>query len=163
MISDRDLFVDPNQRPFRAALLRTYGLIQSPISKLFSAFIDKQYGATIDYASGEISVKGTHGFTWHLGGINNPEVNSFSLSSSIRGGPQRKHTEDTLYCMGDCKNLSYLLPTLTKAPRIFLEEDDDDLGESVEILSSIAKHWAPLRRAIESGERDLTEDWSDDE
>ena len=163
LISDRDLFLDPNQRPFRTALLNTYGMIQSPISELFSAFIDKQYEATIDYAAGEISVKGTNGFTWHLGGIKNPEVNSFSLSSSIRGGPQRKHTEDTFYCMGGCKNLSYLLPTLAKAPRIFLEDEDDDLAESVEILSSIAEHWAPLRRAIESGDIDLPEGYGDDE
>jgi hypothetical protein len=162
LISDRDLFVDPNQRPFRAALLNTYGMIQSPISEIFSAFIDKQYGATLDYAVGEISVKGTHGFTWHLGDIKNPEVSSFSLSSSIRGGPQRKHTEDTFYCMGRCKDLSYLLPALTKAPRIFLEEEDDDLAESGEILSSVAEHWVPLRRAIESGDVDLPER-SDDE
>ena len=163
LISDRDLFVDPNQRPFRKALINTYGMIQSPISELYSAFIGKEYGATIDYAAGEITVKGTHGFTWHLGGIKNPEVSSFSLSSSIRGGPQRRHTEDTYHCMGRCKDLSYLLPTLAKAPRIFLEEDDDDLAESVEILSSIAEHWAPLRRAIESGDTDLPEGYGDDE
>ena len=163
LISDRDLFVDPNQRPFRKALINTYGMIQSPISELYSAFIGKEYGAILDYAAGEISVKGTHGFTWHLGGIKNPEVSSFSLSSSIRGGPQRRHTEDTFHCMGNCKDLSYLLPTLTKAPRIFLEEDDDDLAESEEILSSIAEHWAPLRRAIESGDIDLPEGYGDDE
>ena len=163
LISDRDLFVDPNQRPFRKALINTYGMIQSPISELYSAFIGKEYGAIIDYAAGEISVKGTHGFTWHLGGIKNPEVSSFSLSSSIRGGPQRRHTEDTFHCMGNCKDLSYLLPTLAKAPRIFLEEDDDDLAESGEILSSIAEHWAPLRRAIESGDIDLPEGYGDDE
>ena len=158
LISDCDLFVDPNQGPFRSALISTYGMIQSPISELFSAFIGKEYGATIDYAAGEISVKGTHGFTWHLGGIKNPEVSSFSLSSSIRGGPQRRHTENTFHCMCNCKKLSYLLPTLAKAPRIFLENEDDDLAESVEILSSVAKHWSPLRRAIESGEIELEGD-----
>jgi len=163
LISDRDLFLDPNQRPFRDALLNTYGMIQSPISEIFSAFIDKQYGATLDYAVGAISVKGTHGFTWHLGGIKNPEVSSFSLSSSIRGGPQRKHTEDTFYCMSLCKDLSYLLPALTKAPQIFLEEEDDDLAESAEIMSSVAEHWAPLRRLIGSGDVDLPEDDGDDE
>ena len=162
LISDRDLFVDPNQTPFRSALISTYGMIQSPISEIFSVFLGKKYGASINYAAGEISVKGTHGFTWHLGGIKNPEVSSFSLSSSIRGGPQRKHTEDTFYCMGRCKDLSYLLPALTKAPRIFLEEEDDDLAESGEILSSVAEHGVPLRRAIESGDVDLPER-SDDE
>ena len=164
LISDRDLFLDPNQIPFRNALLNTYGMIQSPISELFSVFIGKKYGATIDYAAGEISVKGTHGFTWHLGGIKNPEVSSFSLSSSIRRGPQRKHTEDTYFCMARCKDLSYLLPTLAKLPRIFLEhDDDDDLAHSGEILSSVAEHWVPLRRAIESGEVDLPEDGDDEE
>jgi hypothetical protein len=157
LISDRDLFVDPNQAPFRSALISTYGMIQSPISEIFSVFLSKKFGATINYAAGEISVKGTHGFTWHLGGIKSPEVSSFSLSSSIRGGPQRKHTEDTYFCMGRCKDLSYLLPALTNAPRIFLEHEDDDLGKSTEILHSVAEHWAPLRRAIESGEVDLPE------
>ena len=161
LISDRDLFSEPSQRPFRHALVQTYGLIQSPISDLHSDFLEKQYGATIDLAAGEISIKGTHGFTWHLGGINDPVVLSYSLSSSVRGGPQRRHTEDTFHCMGSCKFLNYLLPALTKAPRLFLDHEDDDLAVSEEIISSVAKHWAPLRRAIESGEIDL--DLGDDE
>ena len=161
LISDRDLFSEPSQRPFRHALVQTYGLIQSPISDLHSDFLEKQYGATIDLAAGEISIKGTHGFTWHLGGINDPVVHSYSLSSSVRGGPQRRHTEDTFHCMGSCKFLNYLLPALTKAPRLFLDQEDDDLAVSEEIISSVAKHWAPLRRAIESGEIDL--DLGDDE
>jgi len=33
----------------------------------------------------------------------------------------------------------------------------------VEILSSIAEHWVPLRRAIESGDIDLPEGYGDDE
>ena len=162
LISDRDLFLDPSQQPFRSALINTYGMIQSPISEIFSEFIDKQYGATINYAVGEISVKGTHGFTWHLGGIKNPGVLSFSLSSSIRGSPQRKHTEDTFNCMHTCKDLSYLLPTLTKAPHIFLGNEDHDLADSAEIMSSVAEHWAPLRRLIESGEVDLPGDGDDE-
>ena len=155
LISDRDLFADPSQDPFRNALMKTYGMIQSPVSDLFADFLEKQYGATIDYDTGEISIKGTHGFTWHLGAINDPEVSSYTLSSSVRGGPQRKHTEDTMYCMYNCKELHYLLPALSNAPRILLEQEDDDLAESIEIMSSVAKHWAPLRRAIESGEIDL--------
>ena len=154
LISDRDLFADPSQDPFRRALMQTYGMIQSPVSDLFADFLEKQYGATIDYDTGEISIKGTHGFTWHLGAINDPEVSSYTLSSSVRGGPQRKHTEDTMYCMYNCKELHYLLPALSNAPRILLEQEDDDLAESIEIMSSVAKHWAPLRRAIESGEID---------
>jgi hypothetical protein len=165
LVSDRDLFVDPSQGPFRSALMRTYGMIRSPASELFATFLDKQYGANIDYAAAEISVKGTHGFTWHLGGINDPEVRSYSLSSSVRGGPHRKHTDDTFFCMGNCKDLDYLLPTLSKAPRIFLDKgsEDYDLSESSEILSSVAEYWAPLRRAIESGDVDLPVGWSDDE
>jgi hypothetical protein len=159
LISDRDLFADPSQGPFRNALMHTYGMIQSPVSDLYADYLGKMYGATIDYDAGEISVKGTHGFTWHLGGMKDPEVRSYSLSSSVRGGPQRRHTEDTFHCMGRCKNLRYLLPTLSKSPRIFLEQEDDDLAESKEIMSSVAKHWAPLRGAIESGEID----WGDDE
>jgi hypothetical protein len=159
LISDRDLFADPSQGPFRNALIDTYGMIQSPVSDLYADYLEKMYGATIDYDAGEISIKGTHGFTWHLGGMKDPEVRSYSLSSSVRGGPQRRHTEDTFHCMGSCKNLRYLLPTLSKSPRIFLEQEDRDLAESKEIMSSVAKHWAPLRGAIESGEID----WGDDE
>ena len=158
LISDRDLFSEPTQAPFRDALMRTYGMIHSPVSDLYADFLNKQYGATIDYAVGEISIKGTNGFTWHLGGINDPEVKSYSLSSSVRGGPQRRHTEDTFHCMGDCRSLRYLLPALSKAPRLFLEQEDYDLAGSSEIMSSVAKHWAPLRRAIESGEIELGDD-----
>lgn len=164
LISDRDLFADPSQGPFRNALMGTYGMIHSPVSDLYADFLEKQYGATIDYDAGEISIKGTHGFTWHLGGLKDPEVISYSLSSSVRGGPQRRHTEDTMYCMHMCKELRYLLPALSNAPQIFLEQEDDDLAESKEIISSVAKHWAPLRRAIESGQIDLPSlDWGDDE
>ena len=51
---------------------------------------------------------------------------------------------------------------------MFLDGEDDDifgdLIESKEIISSVAKHWAPLRRAIESGEIDLSSlVWGDDE
>ena len=69
-----------------------------------------------------------------------------------------------MYCMYNCKELHYLLPALSNAPRILLEQEDDDLAESIEIMSSVAKHWAPLRRAIESGEIDLSSlVWGDDE
>ena len=158
LISDRDLFVAPSQDPFRKALLETYGKIPSPVSDLYADFLKRYHGAIIEYDAGEISIKGTHGFTWHLGAINDPEVRSYSLSSSVRGGPQRRHTEDTMYCMYNCTELEYLLPALSNAPRIFLEQEDDDLAQSSEIVSSVAKHWAPLRRAIESGEIELGDD-----
>lgn len=164
LLSDCELFADPGQRSFRTALMRTYGMIQSPISNLLHTYLNELYGATLDCAHGEISIKGTHGFTWHLGGLNDPEVQSFSLSSSVRGGPRREHTADTYYCMGQCDELDYLLPALSKAPRMFLGvERDYDMSESKQILTSVAEYFAPLRRAIESGERDLTGDWSDDE
>ena len=138
LISDRDLFVNPTQGQFRSALLRAYGMINSPVSDIFATYLDDQHGATIEFDEAEISIKGTHGFTWHLGGLKDPEVSSYSLSSSVRGGPQRRHTEDTMYCMHMCKELRYLLPALSNAPQIFLEQEDDDLAESKEIISSVA-------------------------
>ena len=135
-------------------MLSTYGAIKSPISDTYSVYLNNQFGATIDYDAGEISIKGTHGFTWYLGGLHDPDVGSFSLSSSVRGA-RRIHTEDTWHCMTNCKSLSYLLPTLAKAPRIFLEEEDDDLAHSKEIMESVAEHWAPLRKAIESNEMEF--------
>ena len=154
LLSDRDLFINPKQSSFRNALLSTYGAIKSPVSEIYSDYLHDQFGATIDYDTGEFSIKGTHGFTWHLGGLHDPDVRSYSLSSSVRGA-RRIHTEDTWHCISDCRSLKYLLPTLAKAPRIFLEGEDDDLGHAKEILESVAEHWAPLRSAIESGKIDL--------
>tara|TARA_B100000029_G_scaffold76374_1_gene68242 strand:- start:457 stop:1341 length:885 start_codon:yes stop_codon:yes gene_type:complete len=155
LISDRELFANQSQGPFRNALVKTYGMIHSPISEVLAKSLKDLYGATIDFAIGEISIKGTHGFTWHLGGAHDPSVTSYSLSSSVRGGPHRVHTADTFHSMGSCKDLSYLLPTLSQSPRIFLSDDDYDLTKSPEILSSVAKIWAPLRKAIDSGEIEL--------
>lgn len=157
LISDRELFQDPSQDSFRNALLRTYGTIHSPVSESYSNFLDKQYGAKIDFDAGVISIEGTHGFTWYLGGIKDPTVRSYSLSSSVRGGPHRKHTDDTFFCLSVCKDLSFLLPCLSKLPRIFLDQDDDhsNLINGREIVSSVAEHWAPLRKAIESGDIEL--------
>tara|TARA_B100000586_G_scaffold88774_1_gene63105 strand:+ start:17 stop:994 length:978 start_codon:yes stop_codon:yes gene_type:complete len=168
LISDCDLFVNPTQAPFRRALLRAHGMIDSPVSDIFATYLDDQHGATIEFDEAEISIKGTHGFTWHLGGIEDPDVESFSLSSSIRGGPHRVHTADTYHCMVECDDLEYLLPVLSKAPRAFLQQESDDdpledLSRSKQILTSVAKVWAPLSRAIESGEVELEDDWSDDE
>jgi len=163
LLSDRDLFMDPEQSSYRNALLSTYGAIKSPISDSYSDYLINQFGATIDYDAGEISIQGTHGFTWHLGGLHNPDVRSYSLSSSARGA-RRIHTEDTWHCMTNCRSLSYLLTTLAKAPRIFLGGEDDDLAHAKEIVESVAEHWSPLRKAIESGELDLPWiDRSDDE
>lgn len=168
LISDRDLFVNPTQGQFRSALLRAYGMINSPVSDIFATYLDDQHGATIEFDEAEISIKGTHGFTWHLGGIEDPDVESFSLSSSIRGGPHRVHTADTYHCMEMCDDLEYLLSILSKAPRVFLQQESDadpleDLSRSKQILTSVAEVWAPLRRAIKSGEVEFDDDWSDDE
>ena len=161
LISDRELFQDPTQESFRGALLATYGAINSPVSESYSNFLDKQYGAKIDFDTGEISIEGTHGFTWYLGGIKDPTVRSYSLSSSVRGGPHRKHTDDTYFCLSVCKDLSYLLPCLAALPRIFLQDDDhSNLINGREIVSSVAEHWAPLRKAIESGDIELQEEAS---
>ena len=154
LLSDRDLFTNPKQPSFRNALLSTYGAIKSPISEIYSDYLINQFGAVIEYDAGEISINGTHGFTWYLGGLHDPDVRSYSLSSSVRGA-RRIHTEDTWHGVTDCRSLRYLLPTLAKAPRIFLEGEDDDLGHTKEILESVAEHWAPLRSAIESGKIDL--------
>jgi len=154
LLSDRELFMNPSQSSFRDAIMKTYGAIKSPASDLYSDYLIDQFGATINYDEGEISIKGTHGFTWHLGGMHDPDVSSYSLSSSVRGA-RRIHTADTYHCMGNCRSLRYLLPTLANAPRIFLEEEDEDLAHSKQILQSVAEHWAPLRDAIDSGSINL--------
>ena len=163
LLSDRDLFMNPDQSSFRDAIMSTYGMIKSPASDLYSAYLREQFGASIDYDLGEISIQGTHGFTWYLGGLHDPDVSSYSLSSSVRGS-RRIHVEDTYHCMYDCRSLRYLLPTLAKAPRIFLEGDDEDFAWSEKIVKSVAEHWSPLRTALQNRTIDLPwMDGSDDE
>lgn len=138
LLADRLLFLDPSQDSFRSSLIEVYGLVQSPISKDMATYVES-LGATLDPEGGEIRVKGTHGFTWHLG-FEDPEVRSFSIYSSFRGGPKRLHMEDTWKFIGPCKNIRHLVAELSMFPRGLLmenwEETEERMAEEHELYSS---------------------------
>ena len=159
LLSDRLLFMDPSQESFRNALTITYGLTESPITEALITYFEA-FGATLDIKAGEIRVKGTHGFTWHLG-FDDPEVRSFSVSSSIRGGLPRLHMDDTYDWMADCRSVSRLAIQFASFPRGLMMEHADQVEQQFELdypeisiynefsalpgfVTSVSEHFAPL-------------------
>jgi hypothetical protein len=159
LLSDRLLFIDPSQESFRNALRITYGLSESPITEGLITYFEA-FGATLDTEAGEIRVKGTHGFTWHLG-FDDPEVRSFSVSSSIRGGLPRLHMDDTYDWMADCRGVRRLAIQLATFPRGLMMEHADEVEQQFELdypeisiynefsalpgfVTSVSEHFAPL-------------------
>ena len=159
LLSDETLYNDESQNSFRTSLLTLYGLTSSPISGILSERVSSR-GALLDQDEGEVRIKGTHGFTWHLG-FDDPEVKSFSVSSSIRGGPRRLHMEDTYNWISDCKNIDRLIIELSFYPRGLMREhqeetidslgrddypwlSDNEFAQHPEFLQSVARHFAPL-------------------
>lgn len=120
LLSDEELYRDESQDSFRSSLLILYGLTNSPITDILSDRISSK-DAILDMNYGEIRFKGTHGFTWHLGFLD-PEVSSFTVSSSIRDGPRRLHMEDTYRWISDCKNIDKLIAELSLYPRGLMRE-----------------------------------------
>jgi len=165
LLSDRLLFRDPSQLSFRNVLMVTYGLSESPITGELITYFEP-FGATFDNEAGEFRVKGTHGFTWHLG-FDDPEVKSFSVSSSIRGGPPRLHMDDTYDWMGNCNDPQYLAIQLATFPRGLMMEHADEVEQQFELeypdmhihnefsalagfVISVSEHFAPLLATAEA-------------
>jgi hypothetical protein len=164
LLSDEELYKDPSQDSFRQSLMHLYGLTKSPISEIIGNQMESR-GAILDHSEGEIRIKGTHGFTWHLG-FSDPEVKSFSISSSIRDGPKRLHMEDTYNFLSDCKNPHKLVPELSLYPRGLMTEHqeetreileaeeffhahaDTELAQILPFLSSVSRHFSPLEATI---------------
>ena len=157
LLSDETLYHDESQISFRTSLLDLYGLTNSPISGVLSERLSSM-DALLDQDEGEVRFKGTHGFTWHLS-FNDPEVQSFSVSSSIRGGPRRLHMEDTYKWISDCKNMDRLIVELSLYPRGLIREHqeetmaniseypwhiDNEFAQHPEFLHSVARYFAPL-------------------
>jgi hypothetical protein len=159
LLSDETLYHDESQESFRTSLLTLYGLTNSPISTILAERVSSR-GALLDQDEGEVRIKGTHGFTWHLG-FDDPEVKSFSVSSSIRGGPRRLHMEDTYNWISDCKNIDRLIVELSLYPRGLMREHQEETQERLHrgdypwlsdtefahnpaFIHSVARHFAPL-------------------
>ncbi len=129
LLSDEQLFSDLTQSSFRDSLYRIYGFSESPISGAVASMV-RESGGELDLINSEITVKGTHGFTWHLG-FSDPEVSSFSVSSSIRGGPKRMHMEDTFRWISNCKDVPRLIAELSLYPRGLLSEHQQETIETL--------------------------------
>ena len=144
LLDDKSLFHDENN--LRTALIRTYGFEISPISEVLSEFIESKGGSLAPNLS-QITVEGTHGFVWYLEG-GDPEARSFRLSSSYKGGPRRIHSEDVWDDLHN-KNIEDWIELLSSSPASMFDFDDyHTLLMSKSTTMSIAKHFAPLRRAL---------------
>jgi len=150
LLNDTNLFMDSSQDSFRKECIKLYGFAQSPIFDLLNQYIT-ELGGELDSVSGEIVVNGTDGFRWIIGGLNEPDIRSFCISSYVREGPKRLHTADTFHSMSQCRDLEYLIKILSCSPKVFITGDDYDLAHSSEIIKSVAEVHAPLRRAIDDG------------
>ena len=154
LLADSSLFLIQSMTTFRCALFSTYGHGISPITGIFTEFL-KERGADLDLESSEIVVPGSYSWKWHLQ-FGDPDVSGFTLHSSIKDGPRRKHILDTdelsefsitpLECIGD------LVSQLRRAPQSLLKEKEDQYGEicnSHEFRTAVARDWEPLRRRFE--------------
>ena len=93
LLNDNISFVNTNMSPLRDALIELYGLESSPISDLLEEFFKSNY-PSIERLNGEFVINGTNGWKWFIG-FSDPEINGYSISSSIRDGPKRLIVEDT--------------------------------------------------------------------
>ena len=76
--NDMATWTKPNMRPLRDALLQTYGLTISPISKPLVEYVLQHHNAIMDVESGYLVMPGTNGFTWRIG-FANPLVYGFTI------------------------------------------------------------------------------------
>ena len=158
LMNDNVVFGEEEIPQLRNGLIETYRYGPSPISEVLSDYLATNYGAVNDIENGEIRVKGTDGWTWHLE-YNDPEISEFSLYSSVRGGNKRLHVEDTRRLWwGHKGRIEDILDIFSTAPKSFMDDKKSELGRSEELCISVAERWAPLRRAIEE---DGLEEWVD--
>ena len=76
--NDMVTWTKPNMRPLRDALLQTYGLTTSPLTKPLVQYLKQQHNAIMDVESGYLTLPGTNGFTWRIG-FANPLVYGFTI------------------------------------------------------------------------------------
>ena len=157
LLADSSLFLMEPMTTFRSALFSPYGHGISPITGVFTEFL-KERGADLDLESSEIVVPGSYSWKWHLR-FGDPDVSDFSLHSSIKDGPRRKHIFDTgeisefsmspMDCIGD------LVSQLRRAPRSLLDPKEDQYAaicNSNQFRTAVARDWEPLRRRFEEAQ-----------
>ena len=106
LVNDKITFSQDHMEPLRSALMKTYGLVKSPISEVLSEYISSKLPMS-SFDGNSITVKGTNGWKWNLV-FGDPEVGGFELSSSINGGTKRLVVEDTNedgYYWGDLERI----------------------------------------------------------
>ena len=168
LLDDKTLFLQEDQNPFRKSLIELYGFVPSPISESISEYC-RGLGATFDLGAAEIEIPGTHGFVWYVGTCD-PEVRSFTISSSYRGGPRRIHAEDTwdhnLFSSSDPEDL---IEHLSLAPGSMIQTENwSRFLQSKRFAVSVASHFSPLSKLIGDPEflvhlQDNYSDWEDDD
>jgi len=159
LLADSSLFLMEPMTTFRSALFRTYGHGISPITDVFTEFL-KERGADLDLKSSEIAVPGSYSWKWHLQ-FGDPDVSGFTLHSSIKDGPRRKHILDTddisEFSMSPMDCIGYLVSQLRRAPRSLLHPKEDQYAaicNSNQFRTAVARDWEPLRRRLEEAQPD---------
>ena len=128
LMNDKISFFAPEMSQLRTALVGLYGLDESPISEAMKEFLSKAH-KSFEKSNGRFEVSGTDGWKWHID-YGDPEITGFSISSSIKGGPERLIVEDTFsdyYWWGDIENV---LNKLTRWPKAIKSGQDDDVLDS---------------------------------
>ena len=128
LMNDKISFFAPEMSQLRTALVGLYGLDESPISEAMKEFLSKAH-KSFEKSNGRFEVSGTDGWKWHID-YGDPEISGFSISSSIKGGPERLIVEDTFsdyYWWGDIENV---LNKLTRWPKAIKSGQDDDVLDS---------------------------------
>ena len=125
LMNDKISFLVPEMSQLRTALIGLYGLEKSPISEVLNEFLSDSFNS-FEKSNGRINVSGTDGWKWHID-YSDPEVSGFSISSSIKGGPERLIIEDTFsdyYWWGEIENV---LDKVTRWPRAIKSGEDNDV------------------------------------
>ena len=128
LMNDKISFFAPEMSQLRTALVGLYGLDESPISEPMEEFLSKAH-KSFEKSNGRFEVSGTDGWKWHID-YGDPEISGFSISSSIKGGPERLIVEDTFsdyYWWGDIENV---LNKVTRWPKAIKSGQDDDVLDS---------------------------------
>ena len=123
--NDMATWTKPSMRPLRDALVQTYGLTTSPLTKPLVQYLKQQHNATMDVESGYLEMPGTNGFTWRIG-FGNPLVYGFSLEMKK---PRQKNwqliSEDTRHLPSSYRfgNLLDAAELVADFPKSLLEDE----------------------------------------
>ena len=156
LMNDRISFLAPNMQQLRTALIGLYGFDKSPISEVLEEFLSNVY-TTFEKSGGRINVSGTDGWKWHIE-YSDPEVNGFTISSSIKGGPERLIVEDTFSDSFWWGGLEYILERVTRWPRAIKSGKDDDVLSNSKGFERMCKTDKVFARLLKTSKRSKDSD-----